>query len=193
MILRKFIFLAISCLAGLWSEIGLSQDPAVSAEKTEKAEKTAVAAPGMHPCGERANDDGEPYNRKQGLTLRLGPPGVQFGHSNPLGIPPGPQDISITYVWKCGYELNTDIVPGPTFGIRYRGGRFLYGSYGGGLLVTANGMGPGVYTAIGASIARDWPVTIELEFKQGLGVSIGEGGSHIITPYAFRIGAGVWW
>lgn len=143
-------------------------------------------------CG-LGTSDGQSHNQTHGISLKLGPPGAQNGHSNPLGIPPGPQDIEVTYVHRCGIEGSVGIVPGLTGGMRYRAGNFLYGSLGGGLLITANGLGPGIYSAIGATLSRHWPVAFEVEFKQGVGISAGENKTHLIFPYALRIGAGVYW
>lgn len=194
-LIKHSFFTSVVLASGLiLSKIAVAAD-----KKTEKEEGLLTESQidaqkkGDVPCGGLQTNDGLYKNQKQGINFKLGPPGVQFGHSNPLGLPPGVQDISITYLWKCGHEINAELIPGPTFGLRYRAGDALYGSYGAGLLLTANGMGPGVYTAIGASFSRSWPLTIEVEFKQGFGISVDDDKPHLITPYAFRVGAGFYW
>ena len=159
----------------------------IDTEKVEKRRSTR--------CQFTQASDGRPDNETHGIQLKIGPPGVQNGHSNPAGLPPMPQDIEVSYVHPCGWEGSAGLVPGLTGGVRYRAGRIFYGSLGAAVLLTANGLGPGVYSAIGATIVRDWPVTIEAEFKQGMGVSVlyDRGDTHLIFPYAFRLGAGVYW
>jgi hypothetical protein len=143
------------------------------------------------PCTFTKANDGQKQNKKQGIALRIGPPGVQNGQPNPAGL--SPADIGITYVTRCGFEYNVELVPGLTAGIRYRLGNFLYGSFGPGILISANGYGPGIYTGFGMTLVRSWPVTFELEYKQGLGIGLSESGARIITPYALRIGGGFYW
>jgi hypothetical protein len=138
------------------------------------------------------NNDGQNFNKKHGVIVHFGPAGVQQGHTNPLGIPPQPTDVEVTYLHPSGVEFNVGLIPGITAGLRYRGGSYLYGSVGGGLILSAQGIGPGLYSAVGISFMRNWPVTIEAEFKQAAALAMGMGETHITMPYAFRLGAGVY-
>lgn len=144
-------------------------------------------------CRVEKSSDGKPYNSRRGLLVMFGPPGAQNGHSNPLGIPPGIQDLQVSYLTPCGHEFSFSIVPGLTYGLRYRKGPYLYGGLGGGLLITANGIGPGAYAAIGASFVRTNNVTFEAEFRQALGIGMGIGDAHIISPFSLRLGIGFYW
>lgn len=173
-----------------WGE--LADDEELEERKQEIEDNRVV--PENFDCG-LGNSDGQKFNNTSGVSLKFGPPGAQNGHSNPLGIPPGAQDIEFTYLNKCGFEGSISIVPGPTFGVRYRGGDFFYGSVGGGLLITANAAGPGLYSAVGVNFVRPTSFNFEFEFKQGLGIGQRYKNSkvQVISPYAFRFGLGYYW
>ncbi len=172
--------------------VDLADDDEVEQRKREIEESREQ--PENFDCG-LGNSDGQKFNNTHGLSLKFGPPGAQNGHSNPLGIPPGIQDIEFTYINKCGFEGGASIVPRITFGARYRSGQFFYGSVGGGLLITANALGPGVYSAVGVNFVRTTSFNFEFEFKQGLGIGqrYKNGNAQIISPYAFRFGLGYYW
>jgi hypothetical protein len=121
------------------------------------------------------------------LTVHLGPPGLGNGGSNPVSIPPiNPLDYEVTYLTDNDYEWNFAFTPGLTFGKRETLPSEIYASIGAGLILNANGVGPGVYSAVGWNAGGDsQPVRFNLEFKQALAIANG----RIISPYAFRIGA----
>jgi hypothetical protein len=116
------------------------------------------------------------------LTLRMGPPGVGTGGTNPVGIPPSAQDLDISYVTKSGWETSLSVVPGLFLGKRldFKGP---YMSLGGGVALSANGVGPGPYSAFGYDIGSG-SFRFNIEYKQALGVTT----SGIVAPYALRVG-----
>jgi hypothetical protein len=187
--LTKLLLLLFCFSEAALAEEQTKRKPAKGKDRDKKKSESSET---RGACG-LGTSDGQDYNQTHGISLKLGPPGAQNGHSNPLSIPPGIQDIEVTYVHRCGIEGSVGLVPGVTGGLRYRAGKFLYGSAGGGVLLTANGIGPGVYSAIGATLARTWPVAFEVEFKQAMGIGFDSSGTHLMFPYSFRIGAGVYW
>ena len=120
------------------------------------------------------------------LTLRLGPPGAGNGGPNPLSIPPSLADVDITWVTARKMEFSLSVIPGLLIGQRWTTSEGLYVSGGGGLIISANGTGLGIYSAFG----WEWKagdVLINAELKQALGIA----GAGLITPYALRVGAGL--
>jgi hypothetical protein len=116
------------------------------------------------------------------VNLRLGPPGVGTGGTNPLGIPPGPTDIELGYVSQSKWETSISAVPGLFLGKRldFSGP---YMSLGGGIAISANGVGPGPYAAFGYDFGKS-KFRFNVEYKQAIGFT----SSNIINPYALRIG-----
>ncbi len=116
------------------------------------------------------------------ITLRFGPPAVGTGGTNPVGIPPGILDAEIGYVTKSKWETNLSAAPGLFLGKRidFSGP---YVSLGGGLVMSANGVGPGPYAAFGYDVGSG-ALRMNIEYKQAMGIT--EDGP--INPYAVRIG-----
>lgn len=118
------------------------------------------------------------------LTFRFGPPSLGTGGSNPLGIPPGPQDIEVAWLSNSNWETSFSIVPGILIGKRQDIGNF-YVSGGGGIIINANGSGLGPYTAFGWESAGTY--RFSFEYKQALGFT----SAGMISPYALRAGIGI--
>ncbi len=115
--------------------------------------------------------------------LRLGPPSVGTGGSNPLGIPPGAADMELSHVSASNWETSLSVVPGMLLGKRQDFGNF-YVTMGGGLIINANGVGLGPYSAFGWE--SDGSFRYGIEYKQALGLTkVG-----LISPYAIRAGLG---
>ncbi len=118
------------------------------------------------------------------LVVHLGPPAAGNGGPNPLTIPPlNPLDYEVVYITDADREWSISISPGIFYGFRSGGDEGTYASAGGGLVINANGVGPGVYTAFGYN-AFCGTACFNIEYKQALGISDG----HIISPYAIRMG-----
>ncbi|MCX6125682.1 MAG: hypothetical protein NTV34_13200 [Proteobacteria bacterium] len=116
------------------------------------------------------------------ISLRLGPPGVGTGGTNPLGIPPGPTDIDLGYVSQSKWETSISAVPGLFLGKRIDfGGPYV--GIGGGLAISSNGVGPGPYTAFGIDLGGG-TLRFNMEYKQAIGMTQ----KGIVSPYALRIG-----
>lgn len=121
------------------------------------------------------------------FTLRIGPPNLGTGGSNPVGLPPSGLDYELGYTFQSGLEMNLAISPGLLVGYRNTLGPGVYTSFGGGILISANGVGPGVYAAFGADVWCGW-VCFNIEYKQTAGITSGS----MISPYALRIGVSTW-
>lgn len=116
------------------------------------------------------------------MNFRLGPPGVGTGGTNPVGLPPGASDLEFGYVTASKWETSASVVPGIFLGKRidFKGP---YVSLGGGIAISANGVGPGPYSAFGYDFGSG-PVRFNVEYKQAIGFTSG----GIVNPYALRIG-----
>lgn len=117
------------------------------------------------------------------LTLRLGPPSLGNGGTNPVGIPPSVVDVDVTWLTESHFEMNFSVVPGLLFGHRMTHDSGLYLSLGGGLIISANGVGLGPYSGFGWEVGNE-RVRLNAEVKQTLGVSA----DGLISPYALRLG-----
>ncbi|MEI6833088.1 MAG: hypothetical protein WCL28_03770 [bacterium] len=115
--------------------------------------------------------------------LRFGPPSLGTGGANPLGLPPSAVDIELSHTSESNWETSFSIVPGLLLGKRQDFGN-CYVSMGGGLVISANGVGIGPYTAFGWE--SDGSFRYGIEYKQALGVT----GTGLISPYAIRAGLG---
>lgn len=119
------------------------------------------------------------------LTVHVGPASVGNGGSNPLAIPPvDPLQYEFIWLTDKDFESNISVSPGFLFGNRTRMGT-LYVGLGGGLVIDANGVGPGVYSSIGYN--GTGKIAFNAEFKQALGYDYEA--DTIIAPYAIRLGA----
>lgn len=116
------------------------------------------------------------------LTLRLGPPGVGSGGTNPMGIPPGIVDADLSYVTASKWEGSISIAPGILVGKRFDF-KGPYTSAGGALVLSGNGVGPGVYSAFGYDFGSG-SFRFNMEYKQALGITK----TGLIAPYALRMG-----
>lgn len=116
------------------------------------------------------------------LNLRFGPAASGAGGTNPIGIPPGIQDIEVGYVSASKWETSVGIFPGLFLGKRldFKGP---YVGVGGGLVVSQNGIGPGPYTAFGYDFGSG-SYRFNIEYKQAIGFTA----NGITSPYAVRIG-----
>jgi hypothetical protein len=125
-----------------------------------------------------------PENAYAGLwMIRIGPPSVGTGGSNPLGIPPGAADIELSHISASNWETSLSVVPGMLLGKRQDFGNF-YVTMGGGLIINANGVGLGPYSAFGWE--SDGSFRYGIEYKQALGLTK----NGLISPYAIRAGLG---
>lgn len=118
------------------------------------------------------------------ITVHVGPVAAGTGGSNPVSIPPI-QLLEYEVVWINAKkrEMTFGIVPGFLYGQRFPFSNGLYVSGGGGLVISANGIGPGVYAAAGFDGCGK-TVCFNAEYKQALGIST----QALIAPYAIRIG-----
>ena len=116
------------------------------------------------------------------LSLRIGPAASGAGGTNPVGIPPGIQDLDVGYVTASKWESTFSVFPGIFLGKRLDfGGPYM--SVGGGLVISQNGIGPGPYTAFGWDIGHG-SLRFNMEYKQALGLT----SNGIAGPYAVRLG-----
>jgi hypothetical protein len=115
--------------------------------------------------------------------IRFGPPSLGTGGSNPLGLPPSAVDTELSHTSSSNWETSFSISPGLLLGKRQDFGNW-YVSMGGGLIINANGVGLGPYTAFGWE--SDGSFRYGLEYKQALGLS----SLGLISPYAIRAGIG---
>lgn len=122
------------------------------------------------------------YELEAKLTLHVGPVGAGTGGSNPISIPPS-NLLEYELVWlRKDIEYTLGVVPGILVGRRIEFGA-TYASFGGGVVIDANGVGVGIYSALGVDLClRSWCGNIEL--KRALGVTR----SAVIAPYALRVG-----
>ena len=121
----------------------------------------------------------------QALTVHVGPPSIGSGGTNPVSIPPlNPIEYEVTYVTKGKFESNISLTPGLLFGYRAGETKGLYFGLGGGLVISGNGSGPGVYSSVGVNLGETYRFNIEL--KQALGYALGS--AKLVSPYAVRAG-----
>ena len=119
------------------------------------------------------------------FTLNVGPPSLGIGGGNPVSIPPvSPLDYSFVYVSEQQREWTLSLSPGAFYGYRYDVNKEagVYASGGWGIVLDANGIGPGVYAAVGWNRCAT-TFCFNAEYKQALGLSC-----ILMSPYAFRIG-----
>jgi hypothetical protein len=106
------------------------------------------------------------------------------GGPNPISIPPTAlAQYEFGYVTDLRSEWSVGIVPGLFYGIRTKDTKGPYFGFGGGLVIGANGTGPGVYTAFGANLFCG-SVCFVVDYRQALAIT----GDNLISPYALRIG-----
>ncbi|MGE0172391.1 MAG: hypothetical protein AB7T49_06390 [Oligoflexales bacterium] len=118
------------------------------------------------------------------FALRFGPPAPGNGGPNPTTL--GPLDWQISYVTDKNTDFNLSLT-GLLLGKRHDLPGKTYVTVGGGFVIAAFGVGPGVYSAFGADLLCGW-VCFSTEFVQGLSYSAGT----VLSPYALRIGASAW-
>ncbi len=119
------------------------------------------------------------------LTVRVGPPALGGGGTNPVSIPPiNPAEYDITYITDSGFESSFSIVPGFLFGQRTKLTDIFYFGGGGGLVISINGTGFGPYAEIGFSVGES--VKFNMEFKQAIAYSSTI--KSLVSPYALRAG-----
>ena len=121
-----------------------------------------------------------------GFSFRLGPPSVGTGGSNPLTLPPDISDVEFVYISSGGYETSLGI-PGILFGKRAVTNWGGYIGVGGGFVLSAQGVGPGVYSSFGVDF-RCGMFCWSMAYTQAIGVA----GGHITNPYSLRFGVTVW-
>jgi hypothetical protein len=119
------------------------------------------------------------------ITVHIGPPAVGSGGGNPVSVPPvNPIEYEFQYVSDGKYETNVAVTPGLLFGKRSESTGGVYVGFGGGLVLSSNGTGPGVYSSLGVNLGKTWQFNAEL--KQALGYDFSRG--NLVHPYAIRIG-----
>ena len=119
------------------------------------------------------------------LSLRVGPPQVGSGGSNPLSLPPvNPTEYELEYCTSNNFEMSLALTPGLLFGGRSRMASGVYVGAGGGLILDANGLGPGVYSALGYTHGL-----FNIEMKQAIGYDTGK--RKVLSPYALRMGISI--
>lgn len=124
------------------------------------------------------------------IIVHVGPPSVGQGGTNPLSVPPiNPIEYEVEWISPRGFEANFGITPGLLFGARTPFASGLYVGVGGGLVISANGVGPGAYSSFGWNLGNK--VFFNTEFKQAIGIALNN--SKLISPYALRVGMGFRW
>jgi hypothetical protein len=119
-----------------------------------------------------------------GLFLKMGPPSLGNGGPNPLGIPPKPIDMELTYVHQ-DFEMSVGV---PALSL---GWKILQSEWGGSiaagpaLVLSAHAGGIGAYSSFAYTSSKEGLAFIA-EYKNYLGIS-SEG---LIMPYSLRIGLG---
>jgi hypothetical protein len=143
----------------------------------------AVATMGMLFSSAHSADAGE-------IIVHVGPPSVGQGGTNPLSVPPiNPIEYEVEWISPRGFEANFGITPGLLFGARTPFSSGLYVGVGGGLVISANGVGPGAYSSFGWNLGKR--VFFNTEFKQAIGIALNN--NKLISPYALRVGMGFRW
>lgn len=121
-----------------------------------------------------------------GLLLRFGPPGVGRGGPNPVNLPPSFLDTELGYVTDQGFQTSVSVT-GLLLGQRATAKWGGYVAIGGGLILSAQGGGPGVFSEFGVDF-RCGLFCWSAAYTQALGIV----GSGITSPYAVRIGVSTW-
>lgn len=119
-----------------------------------------------------------------GFAVRVGPPGIGRGGTNPITL--GPTDWQFEYISDSLLETHLSVT-GIFVGRRHPFSNGAYVSVGGGLPISANGTGLGVYSSFGVDLICGL-VCFSAEYQQAVGIS----GSTIISPYAVRLGISSW-
>ncbi len=115
------------------------------------------------------------------LTVHVGPPAVGSGGPNPVSIPPiNPVEYEVEWITPSGFESNIAITPGLLFGVRTQTGG-VYVGFGGGLVLSSNGGGPGIYSSLGWNHGL-----FNAEIKQAIGWDYSH--NQMVSPYAIRVG-----
>lgn len=122
---------------------------------------------------------------KTAYAFRLGPPSVGQGGPNPITF--SPVEYQLQYLHSNNLEANASFT-GLFLGKRHPFANGAYVSAGGGLVLSANGGGFGVYTAFGADFFCGTNVCMSAEYIKALGLA----SDGIVSPYAVRIGASLW-
>lgn len=123
------------------------------------------------------------------FSFQTGATSIGSGGPNSLGVPPRSTDIGLTYITKSLLELNLNLM-GITVGRRYysKWGGIL--GLGGGMVLDANGLGPGITALFGYEFFRTkGGYALSLEYAPSLGLSFQ---GIIISPYIMRIGWSKW-
>lgn len=124
------------------------------------------------------------------IIVHVGPPSVGQGGTNPLSVPPiNPIEYEFQWISPRGFEANVGITPGVLFGARTPFSSGLYVGVGGGLVISANGVGPGAYSSFGWNLGKK--IFFNTEFKQAIGLALNN--NKLISPYALRVGMGIRW
>ena len=119
--------------------------------------------------------------------LKIGPPGIGSGGTNPTGIPPTALDLDFAYLTDDQWQYSFSVGPGFLVGKRYTKGN-LFAGVGMGLIISVNGAGVGPYTSLGWTKALTTSFTMVVEAKQAIGFPFFGSSDHIVMPYALRVG-----
>lgn len=126
----------------------------------------------------------------ESITIKTGPAGDGGGGSSPLAVSRvEPSDWQLTWVSDGGFEANLSVIPGALVGHRFREENY-YLSLGGGVLSDVNGIGPGVYAALGyitGDEKKGWHLTID--YTQTVGYAPSR--HRMISPDSLRYGV-IW-
>lgn len=118
------------------------------------------------------------------LTVHVGPPALGNGGPNPVSIPPiNPTEWEVIWLTESDIEWNFAVTPGLMAGKRAELPYGMYVGMGGGLVLDANGAGPGIYSSFGINTGHQ--IRFNAEVKQAVGYAFGSG---LISPYAIRLG-----
>lgn len=121
-----------------------------------------------------------------GIVVRMGPASLGNGGPNPVGVPPSGADLDASYITDGMWEFQVGL---PVMGVgkRFQKNKGPYFGCGGAVVIDANAVGPGVYSAFGYDFGWE-SLRFSAEYKQALGLSqVG-----LLSPYALRLGVGIW-
>ena len=125
------------------------------------------------------------------FVTHVGPPAAGSGGPNPVSIPPvSIVEYEFVYVTDKDNEITVGIFPGMFYGARSQIVGGTYVGFGGGLVLSTNGTGPGMYSCIGTDLGSG-SVKFNAEYKQAVGFDFSS--DTVISPYGVRIGVTFEW
>lgn len=129
------------------------------------------------------------FAQKYAASVRLGPPSVGNGGSNPVNIPPtNVLDYELILETPEHWQYRLGVFPhalaaGKVFKQKYG----FYTAIGASIVLSATGYGPGIYSSFGwRSPAFLDRLTFDADYTQDLGITVDD--FKVTAPFALRIG-----